>query len=50
MVGMSVGGIRRLTIPPDLAYGSSRVGPVPQYSTLIFEIELLGIGEEPVPE
>jgi FKBP-type peptidyl-prolyl cis-trans isomerase FkpA len=50
MVGMSVGGIRRLTIPPDLAYGGSRVGPVPQYSTLIFEIELLGIGVEPIPE
>ena len=50
MVGMSVGGLRRLTIPPNLAYGSSRAGPIPQYSTLIFEIELLGIGEEPPPE
>ena len=49
MVGMSVGGVRRRAIPPDLAYGGSRMGPVPQYSTLIFEIELLGIGEE-LPE
>ena len=50
LVGMSVGSIRRLIVPPNLAYGSERNGPLPPYSTLIFEIELLGIGQEPAPE
>lgn len=47
MVGMRVGGVRRLLLPPSLAYGSSRAGPIPPYSSLIFEIELMGIGVTP---
>lgn len=40
---MKVGGTRKLTIPPSLGYGSQKVGTIPADSTLIFNIELLGI-------
>ncbi len=41
--GMQVGGIRRLVIPPSLAYGSTRNGPIPANATLLFEIELVNV-------
>jgi len=47
--GMKVGGKRRLTIPSDQAYGSEDVRDnmgnvvIPGNSTLIFDIELLGV-------
>ncbi len=40
---IGVGGKIILYAPPSLAYGSSRTGPIPPDSVLIFEIELVGI-------
>jgi FKBP-type peptidyl-prolyl cis-trans isomerase FkpA len=43
LVGMRVGGTRRLIIPPSKAYGGTRRGPIPPNATLLFDVRLIEV-------
>lgn len=44
VVGMRVGGLRRIVIPPNMGYGAAGNPPrIPGNATLLFEIELLAV-------
>lgn len=49
VVGMRVGGRRRLVVPPALGYGDSGRGRIPASATLVCEVELSGL-EDRTPE
>jgi FKBP-type peptidyl-prolyl cis-trans isomerase len=44
--GMKPGGVRRLIIPPEMAYGKRARGKIPADATLVFVIEYLGPGDD----
>lgn len=43
LMGMRVGGKRKLFVPAALGYGERQVGRIPAHSDLVFEIELLEV-------
>jgi peptidylprolyl isomerase len=43
VVGMKLGGQRKLVIPSDLAYGAQVRGAIPANSVLIFDVELMSV-------
>lgn len=43
---MKEGGVWEIYLPHDLAYGPRKAGQIPPYSTLIFKVELISVGEK----
>ena len=46
ILGMKVGEKKRIVISPEDGYGNAAVGSIPPNSTLIFDVELLGIAQK----
>ncbi|GEM_PF-458749 len=50
IVGMKVGGLRKLVIPPELAYGQRSMGKIPANATLAFTVELMDVRKATAPQ
>src|SRR3989338_6946889 len=46
ILGMKIGEKKRIVISPEDGYGDAAVGSIPPNSTLIFDVELLGIAQK----
>jgi FKBP-type peptidyl-prolyl cis-trans isomerase FkpA len=45
MAGMKAGGVRRLTIPPSLAYGATGSGAIQPNAWIVFDCQLVGVAD-----
>src|SRR6185295_17368381 len=43
VLGMKVGGLRRVVVPPELAYGAAGAGPIPPNWPIIFDVSLVAV-------
>ena len=43
IIGMQVGGVRKLVIPPELGYRDIGSGVIPPNAILVFDVELLAL-------
>ena len=43
LLGMRVGGKRRIVTPPNLAYGARGAGPIPPNAVLVFEMQVTDV-------
>jgi peptidylprolyl isomerase len=46
VIGMRVGGVRRIRVSPHLGYRDRGAGGVPANAVMVFEVELLGIDND----